>query len=432
MKLIKIILFLFLLIPLVNANGLMVNQTSIYVNKTVNINEPIILTITNSEPFTFHNLTFKSNPYITMSKIESLGSGSSVSIISNVIYNQDVETNVRLIGYYLAQIGQTNKEYPISISFPNGGNKCDLTLIKGDRILFKNNVDDEILVKNADNLGIIATLLPNSNLSVSFDVPQEINYYYDRRSYHFPIGTNCKITVLNDNGMVNNPDLDAVINLKISANYEPTLLYLDIPQTSYSMNITDSNDGVMTLTNIGNKNAYNVKLEGSWITFSTNNFNLNVGQSKGIIYTIHPLITSTEETNKSYNISIKANGNFPEIKKDLIIFINYAEISNSSGSGTSLIDFLINYCNLNPTLDICSPKVIYKYRDDSQQNVTFNVPQEQVNDLFGLIFQAFDEMKRGENMHGKNMVKCKLRDFNIFADCIMFSCRIIYLSKIMD
>ena len=71
------------------------NQSSISIVKTINIDENVVFSITNTEPFTFYNITLEGNSYMTMPAITQLDSGS-IAVITATI-NSNVNANVTAV-----------------------------------------------------------------------------------------------------------------------------------------------------------------------------------------------------------------------------------------------------------------------------------------------------------------------------------------------
>ena len=387
---------LLLLISSISANGLtIISNSSIALNKTINVDKAISFSLKNEEPFTFYNITFETNDIISMPKIDILNSGETLNITAVVTTNEDFNNILRLKGFYEANLGTgTPTNYDITVDFNEGLSKCDFSIIKGDSVNWQNLVNDEVRLRNEDTMEYINTILQNGSYQTNFDTPEVFRYAFYRRGYLF---TNiCTITVLDNVGLINDPNLDAILDLNVNVNYEPTTIATTFLETSYSMDFYRNQEGAFTVKNTGTKVAKNIQLSGDWFSFSKNSFDLDIDESKVVVYTISPAIFNTSETNQSYNKNLTISGNFNSVIKNFDIFINYAEIdenfnySNGSSGLTYLID---QYCKDHP--DICSPepRIIYRNADNDTNSFNVSFEQGQFKDFISLVFDTLDEIK---------------------------------------
>lgn len=411
-----LLLVVFLLIPNVLANGLsLIGGNYFNINKTQGVDYPITIQIKNEEPFTFYNINFEDSSVISMSEISQLDSGNSVNVTATIKTDSNFDSNVNIIGFYEAQLGALNETYEVDIDFVNGINPCDITLVKGDKLHFVNNVLDDVVMRNYDTGNDIRTISEGTNYTMEFNTPQVLSYYFLR--WGVPFGGVCTVTVLNDNGLVHNSDYDTVLNLKVNMNYKPTTLQASFLTDYYEMDFDDELEDIFSLKNNGSETAKNIKISSNWISFEPNNFDLNSGVSRNIAYTIKPFIISTEQTNKTYSEIIKIEGNFPTIEKNVTIFINYERISSDYVNTTindEIIGYLIEkYCEDHPEKDVCQRKVI-KIVNESDQILTYNTTERDFNKIWTFQFEEAKKDREFENfmkdyMYYNNLTTSEMR-----------------------
>lgn len=402
------VILLFMFLPLASANGLTLNTTDISVNKSAGADQQVILSIQNTETFSFFNVTFEPNPYISMPIISEIQPGQITTFSATVFGDEDIVIDLNIFGFYFSQIGQSSQTIDVLV-FPHDVDVCDFTIVEGDTVRWNSSISDDIILRRSDG-SPVSTIAQNGEYSLAFSVGESFAYYFTRLGFPFPSG-NCVITVLSATGFVNDPELDAVLNLDVNVVYPPTTLFVDNPVKDYTLNFFDNTDGILSITNAGNETARNVILTGEWLSFSDNDFDIIPGQTKGIIYTISPDIFITEETNITYNKTLSVIGNFPQHDEILSIFINPAIISNDlndSGSG-GLAAFIEEFCLANPGICNAEPKIIFK--DPSGNNQEFNVTmtQEQVNELFISMFQEKEARETLFNFIKENLDSQQIR-----------------------
>ena len=387
----KIIIGLFIFIfitTFVSADLIIENNQNIQINKTYEQDTYFDITIRNNGNFDFFNVTFENNDFISIVKIPKISSNeilnSTVRVFSNTpIINKEI----KLKGFYDALIGSSNETYEVDVDYDNGLDKCSFSVIKGDSIKWNNLETYDIKLRNANTLEDIQILSGNSSFEMQLDNPMEFSYYFTR--YGFQFTNTCQINVLDDHGLINNPEYDGSLILNLNLSYPSTELQLTILETNYSISFLNGQDGLLSLKNIGNETAKDVHLSGDWFSFSENNFDLIPGYSKNVGYTISPIgkVFSTNETNKTHIIPINITGNFLEISKDFNIFLEYAEVTNQL-QGNESIDFLEWIREHYP--ELLEPKIVYRYMDNNSKLFNVTLSQEQLNGLWDAQFSYMD------------------------------------------
>src|SRR3990167_10371865 len=106
------------------------NQSSISIVKTINIDENVVFSITNTEPFTFYNITLEGNSYMTMPAITQLDSGSIAVITATINSNVNANVELRIKGLFNASIGSNPQLYYVNITASHTVEPCDKSIIK--------------------------------------------------------------------------------------------------------------------------------------------------------------------------------------------------------------------------------------------------------------------------------------------------------------
>lgn len=386
------LLLILLTINLVNANGLKIEPTSITLNKTFDIDKSINIVIKNEEPFDFYNITFQPNPTISIARINRLEFGQSVNITAIIKTNSDVSDVFKIRGYYEAKVGEQNKTHQVIID-DDGLTPCDLTIVKGDKVKWNNFFGDDVTIKDEATGLEVAIILEGQNYTKEFNFPGVFNYIVYRGGFS-PINPYaCTITIQDDFGQINDPNLDGVFGLDVNVEFLKTDIQVTLLENNYSMDNYEDNEGVMTIKNIGNNPVKELKLSGDWFSFSPNNFDINVGSTKVITYTINknkPGLLNSNDTNKTYIKNIIIQGNFEKVIKDLSIFIKYGDISNSSyTSGQNIADLINTFCEENP--DTCyKERIVYRNVGNGTKSFNVTYTTEMVKGMTDLQFDVLD------------------------------------------
>jgi len=394
MKLNKLFIFLILNIFLINfiSAGLVIDPSSINVNKTYNEEKYIDLVIKNTELFPFYNIKFKDNLYLSMPVINEIAPGTNISVQAKVISNENNNVNLELIGFYNGSVGVSNIVYDYSLI------KNDLSLCYSDTFLKEYNliIGDSLKINNLDPAplklyqgeNLIATITQNSFYSIQ-NLNTNVDYIY-RLEYPSHIssvtGYHCNINVRisGDTDLINREEYNGNLNLNLKTYYEKTILSYTFPETSYSTDFFNTQEGFFSIKNEGSFAAKDVAIiSNDWFSFSHNIFDIEPGQVKLVSYYIKPKIFNTSETNKTYNINVKVNGNFDEYNQNFSVFINYAEVSSDYiDNEEGLIDILIKYCSENPSVSFCNmdKRIVYKYVNNSDMPVNVTMTNRQIRE----------------------------------------------------
>lgn len=374
----------------VSAVGLNLTESTIEVNKTSGVNHIVSLEIKNTDIFTFFNISFEDNPYISMATIGSIGAGQSITFDATITTNNDISEQIRIRGFYESNIGQgDNEEHDVFVNYDSSTNQysldnCNFQVIVGDNVTWHNDAGSTIrLITWPANTPVAGgELADGETFQKTFTEASPFDYYFAIAS--FPITPVCHVNVLGDSGIVNDPNLDAILNLDVNMEFEPTTISVDIQKTNYTIVLGGKTGGVLTIDNTGGNVAKNVVLEAQWFTFIPNNFDIGVGETKGVSYEIKPIATSSDETNKTYIQNLSIKGNFETIHQNITIFIPFSEI-NLFGNDTDAetLKYLLEvYCPAHPHSIFCEqdPRIVEVFVNnisDLEFNATFKESQIQ-------------------------------------------------------
>ena len=144
--------------------------------KTINTDEQIVFSITNTEPFSFYNISLQSNSYMNMPNIAQLDSGATAIVTGTINSNVNINTQLRIKGLYNSTIGSTPQIHTINITTDHKVNPCTKSIIKGDTVTWTNLINDNIQI--ILNGAVETTMSANSNYGKTFDAPNTHSYYF--------------------------------------------------------------------------------------------------------------------------------------------------------------------------------------------------------------------------------------------------------------
>lgn len=411
------VFFTLMLLSLVSANGLSINPSTITINKTVGVDENIVFTISNQEPYSFFNISVDNTefPYISFTQITELASGSNATVTAKITANENINSTVRVKGFYISNVGEQNKTWDVNITgtTQQDVNPCNFAIIKGDSITWRNV--DAFSKLNLRNWGQVdgtgrpmpidgAIIERNQMFTKKFTEAGQLDYGVflgDTDSFEL---ARCKIIIHPTTGPINDPNFDGLLTLTIKSNYEPTTVnVLVAPSRTSFIAFTSLEGGILSVVNTGNKTAKKIHLSGDWMSFTENDFDLAVGETNNVEYDIEPAVSSTSETNKSYVKNMSISGNFQTVFKEVNIFVEYrANIDANSSTASEGIDALLRgFCERNP--DVCRPIIVQALGNGSQGVSQVNITQEQFKDIWVHIFEQ-DEARQSLDNYIKEQI----------------------------
>ena len=221
----KISLYLLLaifMVSVVSANGLkIVGENSFNITKQQNVDTTFQVTIENQDSFTFHDINLEDESVGSMNGLLKLDSGQSANVTITLNKNNDFNGELKFTGKYEASLGASNMTEIIDINYDTGVSKCDMLLIKGDRIIWNNEDLDEIKLKNTQTGEYFATIKQGENYTKIFSEETTLEYV---AIWITPFTEICKIEVQNDEGLVHASKYDAKVNLDLKISYLSTTI----------------------------------------------------------------------------------------------------------------------------------------------------------------------------------------------------------------
>lgn len=408
MKFNKLFLFFGMIVfSLTFISGLQVTNSTVLVEKISGINTQFFVDITNNNNYDFFNLSFSPVFGLSFPVISSISPGATVRADIMINRNENFKDLIKVRGFYNAPLGASNQTHNIDIDFYAGLTKCSFTAIKGDKITWKNLVNDDIIMRNSITGIDVTTITKNGTYETIFSDPTIFTYYLIRRGYIFTAP--CTITVLNDVGLINNPEYDGNFTLDLKIIFLPTNISRTFMIKNYTIPVFQSQDGLFSISNTGNNTAKNIQLSGEWFKFSTNNFDLDIGQTKVVSYTISPIVTNSSETRINYTKRLTISGNFNSVFEDFNIYIPYSNLSTSGPTSNyqSLIDVIAQYCLIHPAESFCikEPQTVYIYNNNGSGTFNVTYSEEQVKGMWDYMFKIGDDMSVNNNYNKEKFDK---------------------------
>lgn len=359
-KFILIILGMFL-ISLVNAN-LIITENPKDITTNLNENKSYSISVFNNNSFNIYNLefenledygfTFPSNITINSNQTKTI----QLYVKTTSSYHGSLTSNVKF--YYLVDLPEEITNYNIYV----GNSGFDLTYVdvrQQDTITFTN---DDTISHNIyiENYGTV-TVSPNSTQTMTLNTIGDFDFY-DTNYKDFSF-FNGKIQVISrtESQKVNNPNYDITWNINLESNLNPTTLSINNSQTEFNVTNKKSKNGQFTIKNTGSQTAELVKVTSNkdWLYFDKEEFNLDAEDTYWLGYKIMPYFFNSNETNKTYEISIIFTGsNIGQYNETISVFIPYQEITEDFNNDYEYLVYMDTvFCVKRPCSAFCSPEL---------------------------------------------------------------------------
>lgn len=353
------VVFSVLLLSLISAD-VSISPNPLSVSVVVNHPNNYSFTITNNQSFDIVNVRFSNLSMFTFPSNISLPKNTSKEITVLANTNQSFHGSIAsLVSYsYYVNLPEEVTTYEIEIT-SNGLNQTFISIRDGDTIRWINS--DTISHSLYSSIFGTITIPPNSSSIRTFNQLGTFHYY--DTSFNIFNNFNGDIQVVNRTlpQLVHNPNYDFPWTVNLDSSLNPTNLSFDNTEDNYTIDQNKNSKGLLTIRNTGSVTSEGVVVssDSDWVTFDSNNFNLDSGQTNWVTYTITPLITSTDQTNKTYNITLSIKSfNSPQENTTISVFIPYYDVVGGLGSDLGTLTYLNNvYCPIHKCSIFCSPEL---------------------------------------------------------------------------
>jgi hypothetical protein len=354
-----------MIVLLPNVLALNIFPNSVNVTKTPEGSQSFNIGVANLDAYTYYNVSIENNNILSSNTIPQINPGETFNLTLSTSYPNQITTVLRIKGFYNAAVGHYPQTFNVDVNAYTS-NPCSFSIIKGDSVKFTSRLVNNINLRQYPSNSIVdgSTLTTNTSVTYTYSTPTVLSYQWFVGEWGF--GQICQINVLDDIGMVNDPTRDGMLNFSLNIVYPSTIMQAVFPTTNYNLSIFSSDEGIISLTNIGNSTARNVKLTGEWFSFTPNNFDLEVGKTRTISYTIVPSISNTNQTNITHTKPVTVSGNFGSLVQNYNIFVNYADVNSNLTNSTNFLAWL---CTNYPQL--CEPQVKYVYVTNDSADTSF-------------------------------------------------------------
>ena len=354
-KIIFITFIIFILFTISSSAELIIKPSSITVTTTVN--QELTYTINLNNTFNFQIFDFEFSeienkgfnfPEITLNPNET--KNITFTVITTEPHSGIINSRVKF--KYYVSLPQIPTTYHINIT-NSGFNPNYLTIKQQDTVIWKNK---DTISRTVTSSLFNYNLNPNETATYTFNDIKQVNYTDTVLLYP---GT---INVVNKTAQskANNPNYDKYLAVNLNSILNPTTLQVSTLENSFTVKPIDTTEGLLTIKNIGSETAQNIQLtsDSVWISFDQTNFSINSQSTKYVIYKIDPIITSTNQTNKTYNINLKIKAlNTGEYPIPLNVFIPYTDVENFTDSDIEFLLWYENFCSTRQHLFICNTTV---------------------------------------------------------------------------
>jgi len=373
-KLLFTILSLVFLLNVVSAITVLPTSSSLDLN--IGQVKSIFLNITNNKNYTVYNLTIEAPSGIKLKTLlEEIKAGntteieleilktSSGSFTDEIKFVSFTKVNCSDLGEQTHELDLQNDYYP------------SISICRNDRVAFTNLFDFTISgdIYQSGGAHFESFSIGTNTSYTTQPFPVNTNYYYEC-VYGLCFGN---IGVKDESSLLHSVGDDIIFTLNSNVFFEETFLEIELSKDYFNITYDDYKTSYMIIKNTGSEVATNIYLSSDgWISFTSNNFNLNPNDEIAVNFVVSPYVISEGDTNKEYDKVIKAKAdNSEEINQILKVFIPYANI----GTGNeTLSEFWISkkkFCDSFPTSTLCisEPVIIFKNKtiyDSPPANIT--------------------------------------------------------------
>ncbi|MCK9370147.1 hypothetical protein M0R04_09605 [Candidatus Dojkabacteria bacterium] len=391
-----VVLYIAVLLILPASAQVFMQPNPMDINVRLNEAKAYNFTITNNltyriKSFTFSNLSGFTFPDFVLESNET----RIVPFSVNLHEYQGGVTQSTVSFKYLVDIPATPQTLHVNMT-ANGFTPEFLVIHEGDTVVWHNSDDISHTVTSGSfdlDLPIGETVSQTFTQSGSMDYQDLVLFW---------TGT---VQILNRSSAqeVNNPANNFIWNINMNVITDPTVLSINLVDRQFNVEATSSAEGLISVQNTGNTTAQRVKFtaDSSWVHFDENDFSVEPTQTNFVTFKVQPVVFTTNETNKTYDIHLTVSGlNTQTTTETIQVFIPYTNIFEEFDSNEGFLNWFNNvFCPQNQQLFICNttvmnqnPKVIIKDPD-----IPINLTATQVYAMLKRIQSIQDSNQRTNN-----------------------------------
>src|SRR3990167_1120779 len=339
---------------LINPSGF---QGTVFVNQqtTAEIN------LTNTFNYTIYNINFSSLPDANIPILAQLNPNETktinITILTTTPYSEKTSNSVVRFSY-LTAINVESKGYFINIT--NAGFiPQSINIKRGDYINFSNNGNlDAVIVDQYNHRYFDNIVAVNQTITIS-NFNQVDNFTYFDLNDLTKIGRIAVLSAQED--LVTNPADNKIFTLTITSQMLQSELGLEVfPAPNTTVEYNSFQELNLRVFNKGQNQVSNVRLSVNqlpeWFSFDDNNFSLSADQNRLIKLRITPIINRSEDTNKTYSITVTASSdNTASVSTGIDLFVPFSEEIFRTFFGADFWEAKEKFCVKFPNALECNP-----------------------------------------------------------------------------
>lgn len=396
-KTVGLVFFLLLFIPSIVA--LRSSPISFQEVVIINSSKLVFFNLTNNQSFALYNVS--SSGSFQLGRIEKLSVNETVLANFSVSSNVSVNTNVSLFGYLLQEISLVPMLVEVNVTsagfVPN-----DFVVVNGSTITWVNR---DVINHTVTGSFANVELGQNQSFGQVFTVFGGVDVFDQKQLFfgHFD--------VVNASSLVSILDTSSYLTIPFSvvAVFSETLLdavFVEPSNASLVLRDDGTAEGVIKISNSGNKTAVNVSIVGNWSIFSKQDFNVSVGSSSFVTFTLLPQLN---ETNKVfvYDFLVRGN-NVNNVSLNLSVFVPLINLTNRSFDTSGFFRERLVFCNSFPTSPFCLSDPLTVERNVTvfkEPLLPYNYTQRDIDAINRKFLELNELVGRSENYYKDNLDK---------------------------
>ena len=382
---------------------LSLNSSSMDVIAEAGVTELSHFQVTNLGDTPLYNLTIEPVPEFSFPMIPKIDPNETKLInftaISTNLFDKTI--TMRLKFTYLQGSPPSSRTFIVNST--NNSFQPSITYIKPNDIIRWNNIGNSTHNVQSNNSLFDSDITSGSFYQFQFSSIGETSYI-NKYASHGGIIVVQNITVLET---IYDPNLDKTLSIHYVNQLPQGNLTLTLSDNNFSIKYNLSTESALTLRNSGSNLIKNIRLSSSpnWIIFNENNFDISAGSSNALTYTIDPTIIATDETNRTYNLTISVIAdNMASFSQNMKVFIPYENLVIPTTSNASieelrklLAEQIAIYIGLldsfNNTATQTNPNFTF-----ADFNITTNMTYGQLQKLFLDVSEVNEKIERYQNV----------------------------------
>jgi hypothetical protein len=353
---------------------------------------------------TLYNVSFSDLQGVYWPVVDSVGVNESLNVSVRMYPISEFDDDFVFTSKFFYLLGEGYVPKDVMVNFNSSDfSVSEVFLNEGDTLVFLN--DDSVEGVVSDLNGSFSLIVSIGGFDgIVFDSIGSFKVFHE--AYGFVLDVFVEEAVVGS--LAHNIDYDVQTSIGLESVWRPGDVVVNNVLHDFIVDYDGSAEGILEIRNQGDGVAKNIVLSADWVVFDNSGFDVGVGSSKLVKYTVSPVdIDRTNETNVSYENIIFVNiSNADDVVSSYSVFVKYHDFDEFSVGNVTYqivrlsVNETIGFCLNNPEFNGCEELYVEKPIEKViLLNATHELSEDEVREILDGTSKVGDVAQRVDNKY---------------------------------